>query len=384
MSLSNIHNLESDQSQRYAAAESLLQHSRLPRTDSQNINGFVMPDAQNAFQSYQPPMQSHLPPIPVTAYPEFKQPFHNEIQDQMHTFTSSIDAKISSSQEKLESPGQQVLDSFSEHGQIPVLPSNKENSRKLYSLGRRRRGANRTSKSDESDPISPTSSRGFTARNSNGEAMDGLETNQDDDAACLDDKDDMDNPPAWSELKTKAGKERKRLPLACIACRRKKIRCSGEKPACKHCLRSRIPCVYKVTARKAAPRTDYMAMLDKRLKRMEERVIKTIPKEELATTIGPGRANVRPPATGDGKAHGGKKRAVGDAFEPDLDDWAESKAGSLPQTGLDSNESKVMTEGSKNLPAREIQEHLAEVFFSCLYGQSYHLLHKPSFMKRLR
>src|SRR6187402_613254 len=87
------------------------------------------------------------------------------------------------------------------------------------------------------------------------------------------------NPP-WSELKTKAGKERKRLPLACIACRRKKIRCSGEKPACKHCLRSRIPCVYKVTTRKAAPRTDYMAMLDKRLKRMEERIIKIVPKEE--------------------------------------------------------------------------------------------------------
>jgi hypothetical protein len=26
--------------------------------------------------------------------------------------------------------------------------------------------------------------------------------------------------PVWTELKTKAGKERKRLPLACIACRR--------------------------------------------------------------------------------------------------------------------------------------------------------------------
>lgn len=89
-----------------------------------------------------------------------------------------------------------------------------------------------------------------------------------------------DPAPAWSELKTKAGKERKRLPLACIACRRKKIRCSGEKPACKHCLRSRIPCVYKVTTRKAAPRTDYMAMLDKRLKKMEDRIIKAIPKSE--------------------------------------------------------------------------------------------------------
>ncbi|KAL8671359.1 MAG: hypothetical protein Q9168_004141 [Polycauliona sp. 1 TL-2023] len=52
----------------------------------------------------------------------------------------------------------------------------------------------------------------------------------------------------------RSGKDRKRLPLACIACRRKKIRCSGDKPACKHCLRSRIPCVYKNTMRKAAPK----------------------------------------------------------------------------------------------------------------------------------
>jgi hypothetical protein len=97
-----------------------------------------------------------------------------------------------------------------------------------------------------------------------------------------------EDKPAWSEMKTKAGKERKRLPLACIAraadflaaacdacqrqtlpllpglglhltpsrkrlplaciaCRRKKIRCSGEKPACKHCTRSRIPYVQNWT-----------------------------------------------------------------------------------------------------------------------------------------
>ena len=97
--------------------------------------------------------------------------------------------------------------------------------------------------------------------------------------------DQSEASPAWADLKTKAGKERKRLPLACIACRRKKIRCSGEKPACKHCLKSRTPCVYKITQRKAAPRTDYMAMLDKRLKRMEDRVIKTLPKDDLDLSL---------------------------------------------------------------------------------------------------
>ncbi|RMZ84234.1 hypothetical protein DV738_g667, partial [Chaetothyriales sp. CBS 135597] len=180
---------------------------------------------------------------------------------------------------------------------------------------------------------------------------------------------DGDKRPAWSELKTKAGKERKRLPLACIVCRRKKIRCSGEKPACKHCLRARVPCVYKVTTRKAAPRTDYMAMLDKRLKRMEDRVIKAIPKEEL------------PDLSLTGPKYGllGKKRSAHEAFTKELNEW-----GSPGQRGPEGEENKLFTEGVESLPSQQMQEHLVEVFFDCVYGQSYLLLHKPSFMRKLK
>lgn len=202
--------------------------------------------------------------------------------------------------------------------------------------------------------------------------------------------------PAWSELKTKAGKERKRLPLACIACRRKKIRCSGEKPACKHCLRSRIPCVYKVTARKAAPRTDYMAMLDKRLKRMEERIIKTVPKAEyecIAATVV--RSVLKPaiPGTVNVVKGAAKKRGADEAFGSELENWARSTTKSktdasvrLPATLLlhEAEENKLLQEGADALPPRDIQEHLAEVFFDDIYGQAYHLLHRPSYMRKLR
>lgn len=195
-------------------------------------------------------------------------------------------------------------------------------------------------------------------------------------------KDESDKKPSWSELKTKAGKERKRLPLACIACRRKKIRCSGEKPSCKHCMRARIPCVYKVTQRKAAPRTDYMAMLDKRLKRMEERVIKTIPKDEMGESSAIPRAIIKPSLST--QANTGKKRAAEEAFGPQLDEWAGSKATSAPLKGHEGSESKVNTEGKEFLPSAELQDHLSEVFFDNLYGQSYHVLHKPSYMRKLR
>ncbi|KAF2757967.1 hypothetical protein EJ05DRAFT_492987 [Pseudovirgaria hyperparasitica] len=197
-----------------------------------------------------------------------------------------------------------------------------------------------------------------------------------------------DDAPAWSEMKTKAGKERKRLPLACIACRRKKIRCSGEKPACKHCLRSRIPCVYKVTTRKAAPRTDYMAMLDKRLKRMEDRVIKLVPKENQATVAASGRSVVRPPIpTAPAKPAASKKRQAEEAFGNELDEWSKSRptnpADLTGVKGQDADENLLLTDGAESLPSKELQEHLAEVYFDHVYGQSYPLLHKPSFMCRL-
>lgn len=201
--------------------------------------------------------------------------------------------------------------------------------------------------------------------------------------------------PAWTELKTKAGKERKRLPLACIACRRKKIRCSGEKPACKHCQKSRIPCVYKVTTRKAQPRTDYMAMLDKRLKRMEERVIKIIPAGETRDMSIIGRSQVKPTPPGQSskqpKAAQQKKRTADEAFASKLDAWVNPKQASGAEDLFPmSRESKshegteLLTEGAEFLPPMEIQEHLSEVFFDCVYGQSYLLLHRSSFMRRLR
>lgn len=207
-------------------------------------------------------------------------------------------------------------------------------------------------------------------------------------------KDDKgDGAPAWSELKTKAGKDRKRLPLACIACRRKKIRCSGEKPACKHCLRSRIPCVYKVTSRKAAPRTDYMAMLDKRLKRMEERIIKIVPKAEQdpnATTPTVTRAVVKPAIPGAAASKGAKKRRADEAFDQGLDTWINGPANGKDASAKPSSEERnsdddsLAKEGAEALPPRDIQEHLSEVFFDNIYGQPYYLLHKPSYMRKLK
>ena len=145
--------------------------------------------------------------------------------------------------------------------------------------------------------------------------------------------------------------------------------------------------MYKVTTRKAAPRTDYMAMLDKRLKRMEERVIKIIPRQDFENNPALPRAVVKP-----AQPRSGLKRNAGEAFglhrngmADDKDDEAARQiAKQLCVPKLDDNDDdSLLSLGADALPSKELQQHLAELYFDTLHGQTYFMLHKPTFMRRL-
>ena len=351
----------------------MLQHSRSARSNSQALN-YAMPEVQTYGLEATHAHPQMMASVPGQSYPPpFRPPFHSaSAQEQNQNFKESIEGKMPSSQSD-----QQRTDSFSELSQGRESFTSEQSHRANSRAAGRNIHSQRNSSLDGSEPPSPDGTRNHGNRPMDGPTWTKRSSNENVGRHGV--KEEANKKPAWSELKTKAGKERKRLPLACIACRRKKIRCSGEKPACRHCLRSRIPCVYKVTTRKAAPRTDYMAMLDKRLKRMEERVIKIIPKAESEAVP---RAIIRPSAAA--QANTGKKRSIEEAFGPQLDEWADSKPTVQPPKGQGNSESKVNTEGAEHLPTPELQDHLSEIFFDKVYGQSYHLLHKPSYMRRLR
>lgn len=369
------------ESRMYEAAESMLEHSRLPRpAPPSSLDSYALPE--NHLAQLQP-QSNPLPLMPINHYLDVNLPGQTGTHQRPQDYGATIDGVLHSPQHNKLSGYEARKSSASEHqASIEYNPTARQQRQSDSSVGYT--FGNHNGNRDGSEPTSPASSRGGRTAHSS-EIGSASKNRNSYEEGLLDgvEQDDHKSPP-WKELKTKAGKDRKRLPLACIACRRKKIRCSGEKPACKHCLRSRIPCVYKVTARKAAPRTDYMAMLDKRLKRMEERVIKIIPKDEKDDAAAIPRAIVKPPHPGtNSKSSSGKKRAAGEAFGLDVDDWEEPKL-SAPPLKADSRYKERLNEGIEKLPSKEIQEHLSEVFFDCLYGQSYHLLHKPSYMRRLR
>lgn len=127
---------------------------------------------------------------------------------------------------------------------------------------------------------------------------------------------------------------------------------------------------------------------------MEDRIIKIVPKEEQDGTLSITRAAVKPAIPGaiPIRKSSSKKRAVDEAFGAELDNWSKSVSkshldnGSIPSSLMiqEAAESKLLSEGAEALPPKEIQEHLAEIFFENIYGQTYHLLHKPSFMRKLK
>lgn len=149
------------------------------------------------------------------------------------------------------------------------------------------------------------------------------------------------------------GSKPRRLPLACAQCRKRKVKCSGEKPTCVNCKRWKTDCEY-LKGRKKAPRQGYIDQLEKRLQDMQNLL---------------------------SNASDGKKAAGVSGL-----DYREL----LPENGFTSDGSQdsghdnddVVNPYKIDLPPTDIVQHFAEIFFSTTY-LNYPFLHKDSFMKRL-
>ncbi|KAK9463551.1 uncharacterized protein V1516DRAFT_645005 [Lipomyces oligophaga] len=67
--------------------------------------------------------------------------------------------------------------------------------------------------------------------------------------------------------------EAQRLPIskriACTVCRKRKLRCDGNRPSCSTCLRFHHDCVYEDVRRKSGPKRGHVKMLEERLAHVE-------------------------------------------------------------------------------------------------------------------
>ncbi|KAF5870051.1 putative binuclear zinc transcription factor protein [Botrytis fragariae] len=76
--------------------------------------------------------------------------------------------------------------------------------------------------------------------------------------------------------------------IACIICRKRKLKCDGSKPSCSTCTRLGHDCAYDPVRRKSGPKRGYVKALEERLKQVEN-MLKS--QEPTATTPSPSTSN---------------------------------------------------------------------------------------------
>lgn len=59
--------------------------------------------------------------------------------------------------------------------------------------------------------------------------------------------------------------------IACVLCRKRKLRCDGLRPTCSTCKRLSHDCAYDEVRKKSGPKRGYVKLLEQRLREWEKR-----------------------------------------------------------------------------------------------------------------
>ncbi|KAI1503217.1 fungal-specific transcription factor domain-containing protein [Biscogniauxia marginata] len=104
-----------------------------------------------------------------------------------------------------------------------------------------------------------------------------------------------DTPPADASAPSATPRNNNDIPkpkrLACMICRKRKLRCDGVKPSCSTCTRLGHSCAYDEVRKKSGPKRGYVKALEERLKQVEE-LLKT--QEPSTTAASPDHASKTP------------------------------------------------------------------------------------------
>ncbi|KAK4212821.1 hypothetical protein QBC37DRAFT_186013 [Rhypophila decipiens] len=190
--------------------------------------------------------------------------------------------------------------------------------------------------------------------------------------------------------------------LACMICRKRKLKCDGIKPSCSTCSRLGHTCAYDEVRRKSGPKRGYVKALEERLKQVET-LLKT---QDVSTTspdgskgspivLEPGaskQSNQRPAATANFTV---TDPSIAIASSRDMDRWhfnAESPNGVMDDFNFNSNISMGMNNVDSTftwemiglgleepLPPQETIDELHQIYFEKIHP-SVPMIHKYRYL----
>ncbi|TWU75412.1 hypothetical protein ED733_003186 [Metarhizium rileyi] len=147
---------------------------------------------------------------------------------------------------------------------------------------------------------------------------------------------DVDNTASMREAVPDNSSVPKPKRLACMICRKRKLKCDGVRPSCSTCSRLGHSCAYDEQRRKSGPKRGYVKALEERLKQVET-LLKTqdpappinSPNNKGMSTAMPGTHNPQTATTNLGVANA----SMGIGGDRDMDNRWQHFNGESPQAG---------------------------------------------------
>lgn len=117
---------------------------------------------------------------------------------------------------------------------------------------------------------------------------------------------------------------------ACDLCRRRKLRCNGQKPSCQTCTTLETECEYTATHKKSGPQKGYLRRLESRLEQLEQRLSENMEaaQQVTMTTV--------------------KRRSESEEHEPDQSDHYNDESGGKRRRNSPSDSSGSSSVGVQN------------------------------------
>jgi hypothetical protein len=166
--------------------------------------------------------------------------------------------------------------------------------------------------------------------------------------------------------------------IACILCRKRKLKCDGEKPACGTCSRLGHDCAYDEQRKKSGPKRGYVKLLEQRLKQVENLLgskgneattqSEQIPVEAQQQDFQP-NVDTRGPET------------IMDPFtNPGFDATSMDMMPDLTMTGADDFSWELLSLGlDEPLPLQDIIDDMNQIYFEKIHP-SLPMIHRARFL----
>ncbi|RAO65664.1 uncharacterized protein BHQ10_001676 [Talaromyces amestolkiae] len=174
--------------------------------------------------------------------------------------------------------------------------------------------------------------------------------------------------------------------MACIVCRKRKLRCDGQKPSCGTCARVGHNCAYDEVRKKSGPKRGYVKQLEARLAQVEILLKNQEPENSWNETSRNALPNTSMPPTASNPLSGvGNLMSFVNGSTTRVPDAMRQPQGS--QNGASTTNSTFDHESSwevislgleEPLPTQDVIDELFDIFFTKIHP-SHPMIHRPRF-----